>query len=135
MQHKVSKIRIAGGRDGNKMLVTKLVRNFVAHGYITTTLTKANLLKSVLEMLAHDAQGYNEAVKNTLLGYLGTLKMVNIFVDLVKVHAKNGVSSGIVRVVKLGSRPGDAASVGKVVWTHDVAISSASKKEVQPKVK
>lgn len=135
MQHKVSIVRIAGGRDGNRMLIKKLVRNFVEHGYLSTTMTKAKMLKSRIDSLAHDALGFNEAVKNNLLPYFGTTSAVNAFVEIAKQRTKDGATSGVVRIFKLGARPGDAAPVGKVVWTNDIVSSSPSKKEAQPKTK
>ena len=63
-------MKIAKGVDANTMLLKKLVRNFVEHGHITTTQTKAQYLVATINSLAHKALSYNEAVKNTLLPFL-----------------------------------------------------------------
>ena len=100
MKHKVSKLKIKSGKDANKMLIRKLVRNFAEFGRVKTTETKAKFLKSQLESFAHSALSYNEAVKNIMLPYFITEKKVLAFVDLAKKHAKNGTGSGIVKIRK-----------------------------------
>lgn len=120
MHHKVSKIKVKGGVDANRMLVKKLVRNFVEHGTLTTTLTRASYLKSMVERLAHDALDLDESTKNILMSYLGSGSKVQEFVVKVKSHVLNGTGSGIVRILKLGPRQGDAAPSAQVVWSKQV---------------
>jgi len=128
MKHKVSKLKIKSGKDANKMLIRKLVRNFAEFGRVKTTETKAKFLKSQLESFAHSALSYNEAVKNIMLPYFITEKKVLAFVDLAKKHAKNGTGSGIVKIRKYGLRFGDAAPIAEVVWTHAEEVKEKVKK-------
>ena len=91
MKHKISKLKIKSGKDANKMLIRKLVRNFAEFGRVKTTETKAKFLKSQLESFAHSALSYNEAVKNIMLPFFITEKKVLAFVDLAKKHSKKTV--------------------------------------------
>ncbi len=102
------------------MLQKKLVRNFVAHGYLTTTMTKARYLKSLLESLTHSALNYKESTKNVLLPYFGTVGQVAQFVEVAKLHSMNGTGSGIVKIVKMGARASDAVQIGKVTWSKEL---------------
>ncbi|MFO0703313.1 MAG: L17 family ribosomal protein [Patescibacteria group bacterium] len=128
MKHKVSKLKIKSGKDANKMLIRKLVRNFADHGSLKTTETKAKYLKSKLESLVHKTLSYNEAVKNELLPFFITEKEVLAFVETAKKHAKNQTGSGSIKIVKYGERFGDAASIVEVVWTHSEAPEEKKQK-------
>jgi ribosomal protein L17 len=135
MKHQVSKLKLKKGSDSNQMLLKKLVRNFVAHGTLKTTMTKASYLKSILESLSHNALTYNEAKKNVLLPYFSTLAQVTSFVEEVKKRNVNGTGSGIVKILKLGLREGDAAPIGKVIWSKEIEVPKKIKKEVKTKSK
>jgi len=134
MKHKISKFKITSGTDANQMLEKKLVRNFVEHGYMTTTITKASYLKSLIESLVARALKYSEAKKNILLPFFGTEKSVLVFVEIAKQRAKDGIPSGVVRILKLGERMGDAAPMAKITWTHEIVnLTKVTKKEVVAK--
>lgn len=138
MKHKVSKIKVKQGSDANGMLMRKLVRNFAEHGYLTTTMTKGSYLKSLVQILAGRAASYSEASKNVLLPYFGTLPKVKQFVETVQKQIEGVSAAGIVRMVKLGPRTGDAAPMVKVMWTREVDITKntkSTKPEPKPKAK
>lgn len=117
------------------MLMKKLVRNFVAHGTLTTTTTKGFYLKSILESLSHGALTYNEARKNVLLPYFSTTAAVTRFVEIVKKRTMNETGSGIVKILKLGARASDAAPVCKVVWSKEIEEPKKTKKVVKKESK
>lgn len=133
MKHKVKKIKIKKGSDANQMLMRKLVRNFVSHGSLKTTMTKASYLKSTVESLSHTALTYTEAGKNMLLPYFGTLPDVTRFVEMVKTRSMNETGSGIVKIIKLGERSGDSAPIGKVVWSKVIEEPKKPSKTVKQK--
>ena len=120
MRHKISKMKIKRGNDANQMLLKKLVRNFVVSGSMKTTMTKASYLKSALESLSQDALKFNEANKNILLAYFGTIAKVMEFVEIAKKRSMNETGSGIVKILKLGARAGDAAPIGQVIWSKEI---------------
>lgn len=132
MKHKISKLKVTAGQDANSMLLKKLVRNFVAHGYLTTTATKAFYLKQTIEKLTGTALSYDEAAKNTLLPYFGDVESVLHFVEIAKEQAKDKVASGVVKVIKYGPRVGDAAPKVKLVWKHEIVSSKETKAKKTP---
>lgn len=124
-------MKIKRGNDANQMLLKKLVRNFVVSGSMKTTMTKASYLKSALESLSQDALKFNEANKNILLAYFGTLAKVMEFVEIAKKRSMNETGSGIVKILKLGARAGDAAPIGHVIWSKEIE----EPKKTKPKAK
>lgn len=117
------------------MLMKKLVRNFVTHGTLTTTVTKGFYVKSIVESLSHDALTLTEARKNVLLPYFATTAGVTRFVEIAKKRSMNETGSGIVKILKLGARAGDAAPICKVVWTKEVEEPKKTKKVVKKESK
>lgn len=132
MKHQISKIKVKDGSDANQMLVKKLVRNFIAHGTLETTQTKAKILNAVMQNLVHKALSGTEASVNILLPYLQNRKAVDAFVAEITTRQGTHPASGSVKMLKLGMRPGDAASIVRVVWTHQLP---EAKKEVTKEVK
>ncbi len=128
MKHKVAKFKIKNGVDANTMLLKKLVRNFAVHGTLKTTAVKARYVKSLIERLSHDALDLRESTRNTILSYLGTPQMTHKFAEEVKMRTVNQTGSGIVKIVKLGRRPGDAVPVSQLVWTKQIETKTQSKK-------
>ncbi len=119
MRHGVKKIKFSFGHDANKMLMRKLAVNFLAKGYLETTLTKAKSLKTHLEKLVSKMKSKNEANRNHLLRYLANTNIVEDAFDRVG-PALNKVVGGYVRVVKLGMRSSDGSLMAKVEWAYPV---------------
>lgn len=132
MKHRISKIKIKLGRDANRMLMKKLVRNFVANGSMETSQTKGKYIKARIDSLVHRALNYSQAAKNVLLPYFNTEKDVLAFVEIAKSRANKDSGSGSVKVLKLGNRFGDAAPIVKVVWSKAVV---EEEKKVSKKTK
>ncbi|MEI7652701.1 MAG: L17 family ribosomal protein [bacterium] len=120
MKHQISKFKVKDGSDANQMLLKKLVRNFIAHGKLVTTLKKAKPLSAIMQRLVHKAASGSEASLNVLLPFLQNKKSATLFIDEVKLRLGANPTSGSVRVVKLGNRIGDAAPVARVEWTREM---------------
>ena len=129
MRHNVKKIKFNEGRDANRMLMRKLVVNFLNHGYLQTTLAKAKAMKPRVEKLITKMKVKNEANKNILLRYLGDSKVVADGFDRVG-PALAKINGGYVRIVKLGSRNDDGAPLAKVEWAYPV-VKEEKKLEVK----
>ncbi len=121
MRHRISKIKIKSGRDANRMLMKKLVRNFVACGSMETSEAKGKYIKATIDSLVHKALNYSQAAKNVLLPYFNTEKEVLAFVEIAKERANKNSGSGAIKVLKLGNRFGDAAPIVKVMWSKEIA--------------
>ncbi|OGK25084.1 50S ribosomal protein L17 [Candidatus Roizmanbacteria bacterium RIFCSPLOWO2_01_FULL_37_13] len=119
MRHGVKKIKFRSGRDANKMLMRKLAVNFIRNAKIETTLSKAKVLKSVVEKLVEKAKVENEANKNYLLKNFTDKKIVAMIFKDVGQTLKDKVG-GYVRIVKLGARHSDGTAMARLEWVYPV---------------
>ncbi len=119
MWHRIKKIKFRAGKDANKMLVKKLVLNFLERGKITTTLKKTKVLKSVIEKLVEKAKEQSEANKNYLLHYITDKKITKFLFGTVGPTLKKTVG-GYVRVVRLGLRDSDGSEQARLEWAYPI---------------
>ncbi|OGK09899.1 50S ribosomal protein L17 [Candidatus Roizmanbacteria bacterium RIFCSPHIGHO2_01_FULL_35_10] len=101
------------------MLVRKLVKNFVTHAKIETTLKKAKVLKSVVERLVEKAKKETEANKNYLFKALDDKSLVKRLYKEAGTSFKDKVG-GYVRIVRLGIMREDGAETARLEWTRPV---------------
>lgn len=130
MRHSVKKIKFKYGRDSHRMLVRKLVRNFLLHGTITTTEKKVKVLKSVIERMAHKSKEQTQAHKNYLLQHLGDEKIVNFLFEQVGPVIKK-ISGGYVTYEKLQERASDGALTVKMRWAYPVVMKDKKKEQTK----
>lgn len=119
MKHRINKIKFKNGKDANKMLVRKLLINFVRYGKLTTTDKKAKVLKSSIEKLVEKAKESTQANTNYLLRYMVTKDVVDFMYKEVGPVCKEKVG-GYVRIEKLLPRESDNAPMAQVVWAYPV---------------
>lgn len=122
MKHKVKKIKFKSGYDANKMLVKKLVINFLKNGYLETTEKKAKVLKQTIEKLVSKMKVKNNVNKNYLLKYLGNVDLVKNCFDVIASSLLN-VNGGYVRVIKKDLRDGDGSLLARIEWAYPVIKS------------
>ena len=131
MRHRVKKIKFRSGKDANKMLLRKLIRNFISKGRLETTLKKAKVLKSTIERFVEKTKKETEANKNFLLRNLNNKKLVlSVFNDIGK-PLKDKVG-GYVRVVRLGARYSDGAEMARLEWVYPVVTEKTANVKVSP---
>lgn len=134
MRHKQKKIRFRKGRDATRATARKLVLNFIEHGKIETTVTRARTLKSLIDRLVYKAQNKTESNKNVLLSKLGEPKAVVKMFDVIGPHFKNR-TGGYVRLVKLGTRLGDGGQIVRVEWIKPIVEAESEKVKDRSKTK
>ncbi len=124
MRHKVKKIRFKHGKDASKMLVRKLIVNFISYGKIETSLKKAKTLKSLIEKFVEKTKIISEANKNILTAILGDRKLVDMSFKNIgqPLKAKKG---GYVRVVRLGKRDSDGAEIARLEWVYPIVLEKS----------
>ena len=135
MRHRVKKIKFRSGKDANRMLVRKLVKNFITNSKIVTTIKKAKVLKSVIEKLIEKAKVESEANKNILLKTIADKKLVFRMFKEIGVTLKDKVG-GYVRIVRLGRRDSDRSEMARLEWVYPVVTSKEKlgiKKEAETK--
>jgi len=117
------KIKFSSGNDANQMLMRKLVCNFFSAGKITTTISKARVLKSYIEKLTEKIKEENNANKNYLISKLNNEKLIDSLYREVAPIIKNRVG-GYVRIIKLGRRDSDGVDLGKIEWIQPIVIKT-----------
>jgi large subunit ribosomal protein L17 len=129
MRHRYKKAKFGHGHDANKMLMRKMVINFINRGKINTTLAKAKALKPIVETLVEKAKEVNEANKNFLLRKIGRKETVEVMFKEVGPAVKD-IIGGYVRVVKMGRRESDGAEAARLEWAYPVVLEDKAKKEL-----
>ena len=114
-------------KTGCKGARAKLIRNFITHGKLKTTLKKAKVLKSEIEKFVEKTKIKTEANKNFLLWTLNDKKLVKSAFEQIGATLKDKVG-GYVRVVKLGFRLSDGSEIAQLEWVYPVLISEKSDK-------
>lgn len=119
MRHRVKKIRFKQGKGVNKMLIRKLMVNFISRGKLTTTLAKTKILKSQIEKMVEKTKQETKANKNYLLRHFGNKKLFKFLFNTIGSTFKD-VTGGYVRILKMSDRISDGSPIGKVEWTKPI---------------
>ncbi len=120
------------GKDANKMLLRKLLRNFIIRGKITTTRKKAKFLKSNLERVLVYAKKNSKATQNKIKSILADKKVEQILSDQVAPAFKEK-TSGFTRTTYLPKRESDSSDMAKVEWSLPVVLEKTTKQKKQLK--
>ncbi len=132
MRHKVKKIKIKFGKDSNKMLLRKLLKNFLREGKITSTLKRIKLLKTLVEKIISQAKIDNEKNRAYLYKYLNDKKLVNfVFDNVVKVFSD--LNGGYVKLIKLNERNSDGALLAELTWLRPIVKNVPETKQLKIK--
>ncbi len=123
MRHRVKKIKFKQGKDATKMMVIKLVVNFLKKGEMITTLKRAKIAKSCIEKLVGKAKIKTEANKNFLLRFIGDKKLINDLFDRIGVAVKD-IKGGYVRIIKIGKKDSDGSETARLEWAYPVIKDS-----------
>lgn len=121
MRHRIRKNTFQSGIDGNSMLMRKLMKNFFRDSRITTTLSKAKVLKVNIERVITKTKVFSESNKNYLLRYFPEKTYQSVLFKQIG-SALVKINGGYVRVVRLNNRNNDGAISARVEWAHPVVI-------------
>ncbi|MCS7092934.1 MAG: 50S ribosomal protein L17 [Patescibacteria group bacterium] len=126
MRHRVEKVKFRLGKDSNKMLIRKLLINFIERNQLTTTLEKAKLLKRMVDRIISRGKIFNEANKNYLLRYLMDPRLVKKIFEEIS-PSFSGIVGGYVRIRRVDFRAGDGAVIARIEWAHPLTKRSENK--------
>ncbi len=118
MKHKISKVKIRGGKDANDMLMRKLSYNFLKHGHLTTTHAKAKVLKSFLDRVLNKMTVDTQANKSIVFGVIRDEKMYKDLYSRMNEEMKN-INGSFLKMEKVKIRTSDSAPMVKVSWAHE----------------
>jgi large subunit ribosomal protein L17 len=125
MRHRVKKIKFKNGKDASKMLVKKLVKNFLERGKLKTTLKRAKVLRPMIDRIISQAKKDKKELVGKKINDKQLVKIV--FEKIVPVFQKR--NSGFVKFKKLGYRLSDGSEMVEVTWTEPVVISEAKRQK------
>jgi len=134
-KHRVRKIKLSRSYNQRKALIKGLVVSLVDSGKVTTTLTKAKVLKSRFDKLAAKAQSGTLHARRQIAASLSNHQTANKIVDTIVPLMPNR-RGGFTTIEKTTIRRGDAA----VMATVRLAVlpepkKADSKKEAKKKAK
>src|SRR3989339_384017 len=127
MKHRTNKKKFGGGSDANKMMMRKLMKNFISASHIKTTVPRAKALKIALDRIVSKARTYTESNKNYLLRFFPEKKYQKVLFQQIG-PALSKVSGGYVRIIKLNQRDNDGAMMAQIEWAHPVVVDWESMK-------
>lgn len=129
MRHKVKKIKVKFGKDANKMLMRKLLKNFLKEGKIITTNTKAKLLKSFIDRIVFRVREDNEKNRRYIMKHIGNdKKLINFLFKNVGETFKD-IIGGYVKVKRLIERSSDGSLMVQVNWSKPVLLDNDKKEK------
>ena len=114
------------------MLVRKLLKNFVEHGKMTTTVKKIKLVKQQVEKLVQLAKKDTQASRTLLKKKLADKKIEEILIKSVTPVFKDKVS-GFTTSINLNQRDSDGALIARLQWSLPVVLEKPVKKEKKKK--
>ena len=129
MRHQRVMKKFGRSMEHRKMLMRSLVSNLILAESIKTTLPKAKEARKDAERLVTIAKKGDLAARRLAASRLTEPKAVQkLFADIAP--AMKGRNGGYTRIVKLGTRRGDAAEMCILQWvTAGEAAPAAEKKE------
>lgn len=131
MRHQQKGKKFGFGQDANQALRRKLLVNFMTHGHITTTITKAKYLKIHVDRAVSLAKRATPASHNMLLRAFGDEEMVVMLEKAVGVLSSR--ESGYTTHERLGRRVNDGTMMVKVSWIESVVLKKPEKASKTPK--
>jgi large subunit ribosomal protein L17 len=113
MRHRKKKITLGREKAARVALLKNLAESLILHGSIKTTEAKAKALRTYVEPLVTKARKNTLASRRLIISKLFTEKAVKKLMEEVapKYVERQG---GYTRIVKLGDRANDGASIVKI---------------------
>lgn len=113
MRHQVAGKQLGRNTKERKALLRNLLISLVTTGHMTTTITKAKVVKRLADRMIHQAQTDSLASRRLLHRFFGRRDVVNTLVERIA-PANVGRTSGFTTSVLIGSRRGDNSEMMKV---------------------
>jgi len=113
MRHKIAGKKLSLNHDQRKALFKNLINSLILKGQIKTTEAKAKAVRRLAEKLITKGKEQTLHARRLIAAFLQNKKAVNKIVDeLAPLFKKR--RGGYTRIVRLGERKGDSASLVKL---------------------
>lgn len=131
-KHNVRKIKLSRSYNQRKSLIKGLVISLIDNGKVTTTLTKAKVLKSRFDKLAAKAQKGTLHARRQIAASLSNHKASNKLVDTIAPLMPNR-RGGFTTIEKTTIRRGDAAVMATVKLSVPIPEPKKEEKKKEDK--
>ena len=113
MRHRKGGSKLAGPEDQRTALLRGLTSQLITHQSITTTLSRAKILRSFAEKLVTLARAGTVAARRRAIQLLPESKTINrLFADAAT--SFEGRAGGYTRIYKIGPRRGDNTEMARI---------------------
>ena len=129
MRHQKKTVKLGRTAEHRKALLANQVCSLIQHHRIKTTLAKAKAVRPLAEKMVTLGKRNSLHARRTALAVLRQKHAVKkLFEDIAPRSAER--KGGYTRIVKLGQRKSDAASIAFIEWVDaEVAIEPANAEE------
>ena len=119
--------RLGGSAQNQKHILANLAAQLIEHGAIKTTDAKAKLLRPYVEKIITKAKGGSVADRRNVLKKINDKAVVTyLFNELAPQF--EGREGGYTRIVKLGQRKGDGASLSQISLVLEPTVSKEAER-------
>ena len=134
MRHQKKTIKLGRTAEHRKALLANQVCSLIEHERIKTTLAKAKAVRPLAEKMVTLGKTGSLHARRTALAVLRQKNAVKKLFDNIAPRSatRNG---GYTRIVKLGQRKSDSASVAFIEWVDAAAVTEEKEKKKQSKEK
>lgn len=132
MRHRLFGKKLNRDRDHRKALFRNLVTSLILHEQIKTTEAKAKAIKGLVDQVIAKGKTGSLHARRTLAGVLTNRQAVEKVIKILTPRFKQR-SSGFTRIIRLGRRKGDNASLVRMELV-DKEVVEAKKKAKKKKV-
>ena len=116
MRHKKRKKIISRGVSHRKALIQSLAKSLIIHGKISTTNTKAKIVRSYVERLITTGKNDNLSSRRKLIRKLNSNKLAHKVIKDISPRYKNR-AGGYTKIIKIGRRKGDGAPLVYITFS------------------
>jgi large subunit ribosomal protein L17 len=134
MRHRVKAQHFNRDTKSRKALFKNLLSSLFEHGAVETTEQKAKAIKRLADKIIGKALPGTLTARRVLERFFGSKQVVNRLVDSVAPVMRDR-TSGFTRIIRLGSRRGDDATMVKLELVVQPQAKPAKKVEVKTEVK
>lgn len=118
--------KLSRTKNERRRLFAGLVRDLLIHGRITTTIAKAKAVAPMVEKLVTKAKGGSDPDFRRVLGILTNRALTKQLFEDAKTRFA-GRTSGFTRIIKSGTRMGDATDTAMLSFVDERVIAEVAK--------
>ena len=134
MRHQKNTIKLGRTAEHRKALLVNQVCSLIEHQRIKTTLAKAKAVRPLAEKMVTLGKKGSIHARRTALGALRQKSAVKKLFDEIASRSTNR-NGGYTRIVKLGQRKSDSASMAFIEWVDALVVEEKPAEEKKTKAK